>query len=580
MAIPPPARRMAPPGRSIKSRIIAVFVLLFLSVFFLAGTSTAFLLYKQTYDHTLEEFRFLSGNIANQVAWLMDKQIQSAQTFVRSAPARKLAVNGSNEKRATAEIVGLLRLIYGNPPAVFIYSKTDTLLFSNDPAMSGDIAKIRQTAVDSVVTYNHHGHFLLILPLAVPDESGSPTGTKAYFLIDMGIFKDLIQTYRIGRTGHANLVSGDGQIIACPIYPVMSHKVSQNVVQKIFSSDAGALEAGDDGHGNAASLIGHAKVNFSAKQGITGALNWAVFYRQQESEIFGSLWELSVKFLLIFTLTLSLFAYIFYNFLARLFKPLAELEASLQGFQDGSRLKSMPIRSNDEIGSLVAAFNKLSSAIETKENSIKEEERFKSLEKCLIELSDMLRNPLASLVIASQLLSEKFNDISNADKSTLTSVLKHDADTLAAYFDDFLYVAQMPRPATVTACLEYFLGEHVANWIERIFHQKPPLKIKGSHQMAFDPAQMDHAVKHLLLFMRKGDIHLGNILIKGEKNGAGLLILLLLSPLADMERLVENLGDGGSLHFILAQKIIKNHGGSLAMNATDEACGFAITFPG
>src|SRR3989304_2801906 len=69
------------------------------------------------------------------------------------------------------------------------------------------------------------------------------------------IFK-IIGDVRIDKTGHANLVSGAGEIIFCPFFPPQSHSINEKLIREITGRISGWGIAEDDAHGGKNSIIG------------------------------------------------------------------------------------------------------------------------------------------------------------------------------------------------------------------------------------------------------------------------------------------------------------------------------------
>ena len=113
---------------------------------------------------------------------------------------------------------------------------------------------------------------------------------QARYALDL-MFKT-ITNVRIGETGHANLLTSEGYIIVCPIYPPKSHKIKSGLLGVVASGKQGWTIADDDAHGASGSVVGYAPVNMYKSHlapGSFGGEQWYVFTRQEPAETFESI---------------------------------------------------------------------------------------------------------------------------------------------------------------------------------------------------------------------------------------------------------------------------------------------------
>src|SRR3972149_6787472 len=105
------------------------------------------------------------------------------------------------------------------------------------------------------------------------------------------IFKT-ITNIKIGETGHANLVTSDGTLVVCPIFPPKSHRINDELMEQISTDNPGWGIAVDDAHGGKSSIIGFAPVNSTFKMGKDnfGGKAWYIFIRQLPEETYAPMY--------------------------------------------------------------------------------------------------------------------------------------------------------------------------------------------------------------------------------------------------------------------------------------------------
>jgi len=179
------------------------------------------------------------------------------------------------------------------------------------------------------------------------------------------IFKT-ITNIKLGETGHANLVTSDGTLIVCPIFPPRSHHINDQLMQQITGDRPGWGIAGDDAHGGKNSIIGFAPVLYTFNMGPDnfGGKKWHIFVRQLPDETYAPmhtlLWEVSFLGL---TLIVALSLLGFYA-ARRLIRPIRLLTEGAELIGRGRLDHRINIKTGDEIEQLAEAFNQMSDNLE------------------------------------------------------------------------------------------------------------------------------------------------------------------------------------------------------------------------
>src|SRR3990170_1771261 len=202
------------------------------------------------------------------------------------------------------------------------------------------------------------------------------------------IFK-VITNIKIGETGHANLVTSDGTLVICPIFPPKSHTINNQLMGQISLGKTGWGIALDDAHGGRNSIIGFAPVTSTFRLGKDnfGGKEWHIFIRQLPDETYAPmhalLWKVSFLGLGLIIVLSSLGFYV----ARKIVRPISVLSEGAELIGRGYLNHRISINTNDEIEQLAETFNQMADNLEKSGrererylNQIKEsEEQYKTL---------------------------------------------------------------------------------------------------------------------------------------------------------------------------------------------------------
>lgn len=201
------------------------------------------------------------------------------------------------------------------------------------------------------------------------------------------IFK-IIGDVRIGRTGHANLVSGSGEIIICPIFPPKSHSINEKLIREIVSRISGWGIAEDDGHGGRDSIVGFYPLRLSnqlVRESFSGN-SWYVFIRQHPTETYAPIQRLLTKVsFLVFSLIGILTLMGFYAS-KKIVEPILLLKKESELIGEGNLDHRVEVRTGDEIESLAEEFNSMADRLKTYHTQLKTESN--KLERILLSAGE------------------------------------------------------------------------------------------------------------------------------------------------------------------------------------------------
>lgn len=220
-------------------------------------------------------------------------------------------------------------------------------------------------------------HYLLEIALPVYTKGGVHKrrigALHILYKADM-IFK-IIGDVRIGRTGHANLVSGSGEIIICPIFPPKSHSINEKLIREIVSRVSGWGIAEDDAHGGRDSIVGFYPLRLSnqlVRESFSGN-SWYVFIRQHPTETYAPIQRLLTKVsFLVFSLIGVLTLMGFYAS-KKIVEPILLLKKESELIGEGNLDHRVEVRTGDEIESLADEFNSMAERLKTYHTQLKTE---------------------------------------------------------------------------------------------------------------------------------------------------------------------------------------------------------------
>lgn len=227
----------------------------------------------------------------------------------------------------------------------------------------------------SDVTYNNRTEnysFDIVYPI-VDEKAGGFMGVIR-MVHDVSLFFNEVTNIKIGKTGHANLISSAGTILVCPIYPIKSHHITESLIVEIFKRRLGWTIAEDDAHGGKNSVVGFAPVNFVERHSSDsinfGGKKWYIFVRQDPSETFAPInrlmWQVSIIALF---MAIVLGALGFYA-AKRIMKPIHILHTGAEIIGNGNLSHRVSVNTGDEIEQLAHEFNLMAEKLKTRQDEL------------------------------------------------------------------------------------------------------------------------------------------------------------------------------------------------------------------
>jgi signal transduction histidine kinase len=211
----------------------------------------------------------------------------------------------------------------------------------------------------------------------------------------------------------------------------------------------------------------------------------------------------------------------------RVVRPLSELTHAIRGFSRGNAsAPSVPVRTEDEVGTLAEAFNEMSSELQRAQRDLIEAEKFAFVGELAAGVAHEIRTALNVLGSSAQILERSLPRDSGSESAELAEMIRAEVDRLGGVVNDLLTLAR-GRPLAVEVGA---LSEPVFRAVEfvapqarergiRILRSRPP----GEPRLPCDAELIYQAAVNLLVNAIQALGHGGCIEVRvlEEKNGMG-----------------------------------------------------------
>jgi signal transduction histidine kinase len=264
-----------------------------------------------------------------------------------------------------------------------------------------------------------------------------------------------------------------------------------------------------------------------------------------------------------------------------LLAPLGRVTERAQAVARGDLTPRDVVPTEDEIGELAAAFERMVAAVARAQNRAVANERLAAIGKMAAHVTHEIRNPLSSIGLNIELLEEELaKEDAHKESLALLSAIAREVERLGLLSEEYLRVARLPSPrmeaedisATVEAVVEFARPE-----IERAgctVHVKVDDPLPPA---LFDEAQIRQALVNLLRNAREampggGPIDVRvladgmSVAIDVDDRGGGIpdeIRARVFDPFFSTK------GEGTGLGLAITRQIVEAHGGIIACDARE-----------
>jgi two-component system, NtrC family, sensor kinase len=235
------------------------------------------------------------------------------------------------------------------------------------------------------------------------------------------------------------------------------------------------------------------------------------------------------------------------------------------------------VRSHDEIGDLAREFNAMAHAIEEREHKLIRSERLATVGRMAAHITHEVRNPLASVGLYLELLSDEIAEDKPEARRLVTS-LSNEVDRLSEITETYLRFVRLPKPkleredlgALASSVMEFSRGELSLAQIKLEMAITPDLP-----EAMIDESQIRQALLNLVRNAKEAMPEGGRIRVEVGALDASWLRLCVADSGPGIS--AENLGKifdpffstkdkGTGLGLALVQQIVSEHGGRIEVD--------------
>ncbi len=144
-------------------------------------------------------------------------------------------------------------------------------------------------------------------------------------------------------------------------------------------------------------------------------------------------------------------------------RPLSELTGAIRGLAQGkAETRRVPVRSDDEVGTLAAAFNQMAGDLDRAQRDLIEAEKFAFVGELAAGVAHEIRTSLGVLRSSAQLLEQSLPTDADGQTSELAHMLGAEVDRLASVVNDLLTLDRPHPPRLASVRVSDPLAQAVA----------------------------------------------------------------------------------------------------------------------
>lgn len=260
----------------------------------------------------------------------------------------------------------------------------------------------------------------------------------------------------------------------------------------------------------------------------------------------------------------------------RLLRPLERVTERARAVARGDLTPQSIPDSDDEIGQLAAAFERMVSAVGKAQSRAVANERLAAIGKMAAHVTHEIRNPLSSIGLNIELLEEELAGSNvNAEAKSLLGSITREVQRLEHLSEEYLRVARLPQPRMEADDLAAAVREITAfarPEVERAGCELAVQIEEDTPPVLFDGGQIRQALLNVLRNAREAMADGGRIDVTVRAEGMSVLVAVEDRgsgiPAEIRARVFDPFfstkGEGTGLGLAITRQIVEAHGGSLA----------------
>jgi two-component system, NtrC family, sensor kinase len=267
----------------------------------------------------------------------------------------------------------------------------------------------------------------------------------------------------------------------------------------------------------------------------------------------------------------------------RLLFPLERVTQRAKAVARGDLTPQPVPESDDEIGELAGAFERMVSAVGKAQSRAVANERLAAIGKMAAHVTHEIRNPLSSIGLNIELLEEELatgNDGVPTEARSLLNAITREVQRLEHLSEEYLRVARLPQPRMESDDLGAKVEEIVAFARPEIERAGLKVKLEVAEDLPpayFDEGQIRQALLNVLRNAREAMPDGGTIEVTVKAEGMSVVASIddrgtgipedVRSRIFDP--FFSTKGEGTGLGLAITRQIIEAHGGSIACEPRD-----------
>ncbi len=277
----------------------------------------------------------------------------------------------------------------------------------------------------------------------------------------------------------------------------------------------------------------------------------------------------------------------------RLLAPLARVTGRARAVAAGDLTPHEVEPSDDEIGQLEAAFEKMVSGVSRAQTLALSNERLAAIGKMAAHVTHEIRNPLSAMGLNIEMLEEELEGegAQRAEVKSLLSAIHREVERLEHLSEEYLRVARLPQPRMEAEDVAAIVGEVVvfARPEIELSRCKVTLDVESPLPPAlFDEAQLRQALLNLLRNAREAMPSGGPIDVRVAAEGMSVVVSVadrgggIPEPIRSrvFDPFFSTKGEGTGLGLAITRHIVESHGGSVTCESREGGgTRFSIALP-
>ena len=367
-----------------------------------------------------------ASHTADQLSAVLLAERQTLEAFARQDLMRDVRV-GDVDKRVSMALAAL-RLKRAFEPRYFVVDGAGATVAASEAAALEDEA----TQLESLTRADRTERLVMSSAIADPDDPRRSLGTL-FAVYDWDALTSVARSVESGLAAQG--VTASVLVTTAAGIPLGRSAQRDSALARGAREAASVLLLAPDWvvPERSGQIIGRAALENG------GAVMHAIVMQRREDALAP---VASLQLRMALTLGIALAAALATAALAsrRVVRPLSELTDAIRklaGRESGAAL-SVPVRSDDELGALASAFNRMSSDLERAHRELVEAEKFAFVGELAAGVAHEIRTSLGVLKSSAQILDRALPADANAEVRELTQMVREEVGRLGGVVDDLL----------------------------------------------------------------------------------------------------------------------------------------------